>query len=140
MGHFSMLVKTVDYHDVNAGKTLASSLHDTGFAILVNHPVSPQRIDEAYAQWGAFFEDSKKHDWLRDPERQDGYFPFKSENAKDAPAKDLKEFFHVYPWGRVPSELETMTRQLYQDLFALGVELLEWLDADLPDHIRAKLS
>jgi len=135
-----MLVKTVDYHDTNARKMLASSLHETGFAILVNHPVSSERIAEAYEQWGAFFADNKKQDWLRDPDLQDGYFPFKSENAKDAPAKDLKEFFHVYPWGRVPSDLEAMTRQLYQDLFSLGVELLEWLDEALPEPIKAKLS
>lgn len=135
-----MQVKTVDYRDTNARKMLASSLHETGFAILVNHPVSPKRIDEAYAHWGAFFADSKKHDWLRDPDHQDGFFPFKSENAKDAPAKDLKEFYHIYPWGRIPSELEAMTRQLYQDLFDLGVALLEWLDEALPENQKAKLS
>ena len=51
-------------------------------------------------------------------EKHDGYFPFRSENAKGVEIKDLKEFYHVFPWGRVPPELETETRKLYNDLFS----------------------
>lgn len=135
-----MIVKTVNYQSSNAGADLAESLRKTGFAVLVNHPVTPQRIEDIYASWAAFFADESKHDWLRDPERQDGFFPFQSENAKGALAKDLKEFYHVYPWGRVPPELEDITRRLYQDLTTLGIELLGWLDDTLPDHLRQALS
>ena len=28
---------------------------------------------------------------------KDGFFPFRTESAKNNPIKDLKEFFHVYP-------------------------------------------
>lgn len=135
-----MNVKTVDYHSSHASADLAESLRNTGFAVLVNHPITPQRIEEIYSSWAAFFADSSKHDWLRDPERQDGFFPFQSEHAKGSPAKDLKEFYHVYPWGRVPPQLEDMTRSLYQDLHLLGIELLGWLDYALPDHLKQLLS
>ena len=96
------------------------------FAVLANHPIRADRIDEAYALWGGFFASDSKS-YLRDYEKQDGYFPFKSEHAKDAQKKDLKEFYHVYPWGRVPEDLEAFTRQLYADLTAIGIELLSGL-------------
>jgi len=135
-----MQVKTVDYRAENASAMLAESLRDTGFAVLANHPVSAARIDEAYAAWGGFFAGENKMDWLRDPENQDGYFPFLSENAKDAKAKDLKEFYHVYSWGRVPDSIADLTRALYADLVALGQELLGWLDAEMPAEVRAKMT
>ena len=135
-----MKIETVDYTASDAGDRLARSLRETGFAVLANHPIRADRIDEAYALWGGFFASDRKLNYLRDYEKQDGYFPFKSEHAKDAQKKDLKEFYHVYPWGRVPEELEAFTRQLYADLTAIGIELLSWLDQLMPDEISASLS
>ena len=135
-----MKIETVDYTASDAGDRLARSLRETGFAVLANHPIRADRIDEAYALWGGFFASDSKLNYLRDYEKQDGYFPFKSEHAKDAQKKDLKEFYHVYPWGRVPEDLEAFTRQLYADLTAIGIELLSWLDQQMPDEISASLS
>ena len=135
-----MNIETVDYTASDAGERLARSLRETGFAVLANHPIRADRIDEAYALWGGFFASDSKLNYLRDYEKQDGYFPFKSEHAKDAQKKDLKEFYHVYPWGRVPEDLEAFTRQLYADLTAIGIELLSWLDQLMPDEISASLS
>jgi len=135
-----MKIETVDYTASDAGDRLARSLRETGFAVLANHPIRAGRIDEAYALWGGFFASDSKLNYLRDYEKQDGYFPFKSEHAKDAQKKDLKEFYHVYPWGRVPEDLEAFTRQLYADLTAIGIELLSWLDQLMPDEISASLS
>ena len=135
-----MQIETVDYKASDAPQRLARSLRETGFAVLANHPISPERIDEAYDLWGGFFASETKSDYLRDYEKQDGYFPFKSEHAKDAAKKDLKEFYHVYPWGRVPEDLNAFTRQLYADLTAIGVELLSWLDQQMPEELRNRLS
>ena len=135
-----MKIETVDYTASDAGDRLARSLRETGFAVLANHPIRADRIDEAYALWGGFFASDSKLNYLRDYEKQDGYFPFKSEHAKDAQKKDLKEFYHVYPWGRVPEDLEAFTRQLYADLTAIGVELLSWLDQQMPEEVSATLS
>ena len=135
-----MKIETVDYTASDAGDRLARSLRETGFAVLANHPIRADRINEAYALWGGFFASDSKLNYLRDYEKQDGYFPFKSEHAKDAQKKDLKEFYHVYPWGRVPEDLEAFTRQLYADLTAIGIELLSWLDQLMPDEISASLS
>tara|TARA_A200000113_G_scaffold214497_1_gene217876 strand:- start:884 stop:1720 length:837 start_codon:yes stop_codon:yes gene_type:complete len=135
-----MKIETVDYTASDAGERLARSLRETGFAVLANHPIRADRIDEAYALWGGFFASDSKLNYLRDYEKQDGYFPFKSEHAKDAQKKDLKEFYHVYPWGRVPENLEAFTRKLYADLTAIGIELLSWLDQLMPGEISASLS
>ena len=135
-----MKVQLVDYQASDAAGHLITSLHETGFAILTNHPITPARIDESYQAWGKFFAGSDKENWLRNPDTQDGYFPFKSEHAKDAAAKDLKEFYHVYPWGQIPPQLESITRALYKDLFDLGITLLGWLDDALPAPQKNKLS
>ena len=135
-----MQIRTVDYTAKDAAIQLAQSLHETGFAVLTDHPITSERITQAYESWGRFFDSGPKMDYLRDPVKQDGFFPFKSEHAKGAVQKDLKEFFHVYPWGRVPAEIESLTRSFYHDLFALGVELLGWLDDQLPADISARLS
>ena len=50
-----------------------------------------------------------------------------SPNMPRRTEKRLKEFYHVYPWGRVPEDLEAFTRQLYADLTAIGIELLSGL-------------
>ena len=133
-------IQTVGYTDPQAPAAFVRSLRETGFAVLTGHPIGPERIAEAYAAWGGFFNSDSKHDYLVNPETQDGYFPFKSENAKGAKAKDLKEFYHVYPKGRVPDEVEALTRALYDDLVAIGVTLLEWLQAESPPEIRARFS
>ena len=100
-----MNVETVDYRASDAGETLTRSLRDTGFAVLANHPITPERIDAIYAAWGDFFAGQDKFDFAVQPPAHDGYFAFRSENAKDSPVKDLKEFFHVYPGCRLPEEL-----------------------------------
>ena len=133
-------IQTVSYTDPGAPAAFARSLRETGFAVLTDHPIGADRIQGAYASWGGFFNSEAKHDWVVDPKTQDGYFPFKSENAKGAKAKDLKEFYHVYPEGRVPPELEAETRKLHADLTAIGARLLEWLQVESPDDIRGAFS
>jgi len=135
-----MKIEIVDYTASDAAERLSRSLQETGFAVLANHPIRPEQIDEAYELWSGFFASDSKSAYLRDYEKQDGYFPFKSEHAKDAQKKDLKEFYHVYPWGRVPEDLEVFTRKLYADLTAIGVELLSWLDRQMPEEVSTSLS
>jgi len=135
-----MHVQTVDYNAIDAPEILMRSLHETGFAVLANHPISHKQVKSIYDNWGKFFASDAKHDFIRDIEKHDGYFPFRSENAKGVEIKDLKEFYHVFPWGRVPPELEAETRKLYNDLFGLGLTLLKWLDDCLPSNVQNTLS
>jgi isopenicillin N synthase-like dioxygenase len=133
-------IRTVSYTGGDAPAAFTRSLRETGFAVLTDHPIASRRIEEAYEAWGAFFRSERKRDWLADPERQDGYFPYRSEHAKGASVKDLKEFYHVYPDGRVPQELERLTRALYGDLVAIGATLLGWVQENAPAEVTARFS
>lgn len=135
-----MQVMSVDYRSAQAAARFEQSLRETGFAVLTGHPVPAATIDAAYADWAAFFASDAKHRWTFDPDRQDGYFPFRSENAKDHPQKDLKEFFHVYPKTTLPDELGGRTRELYAALSSLAGELLGWIEDHAPADVRAGLS
>ncbi len=83
-----------------------------------------------------FFARDEKFAYAVQPPCHDGYFAFRSENAKDSPVKDLKEFFHVYPDSAMPDALSTATTALYADLQSLGVELLSWIQKESPENIR----
>ncbi len=133
-------IQTVSYTANDAPAAFTRSLRETGFAVLTGHPIGPERIREAYAQWGRFFASPEKHRYAAKGGAQAGFFPFRSENAKGVTAKDLKEFYHVYPDGPVPPELEVMTRRLYADLVAIGAALLEWVEAEAPAGVTAAFS
>jgi isopenicillin N synthase-like dioxygenase len=133
-------ITTVSYTDDAAPAKFARSLHNTGFAVLTDHPITPERIETIYASWGTFFNSEAKFEWTPTDGAQDGFFPFRSENAKDAAAKDLKEFYHVYPRGKVPPELEAETRTLHSDLVAVGATLLGWLQDQNPKEVTEALS
>ena len=133
-------IQTVSYTSPEAPAAFTRSLRDTGFAVLTDHPIAPARITDAYAAWGGFFNSEDKHAYTVNPDTQDGYFPFRSENAKGVKAKDLKEFYHVYPKGRVPDSLAPLTRQLYADLVAVGATLLGWVQDNAPAEVTARFS
>ena len=77
-----MNVEMVDYKAPDAAASMARSLHETGFAVLYNHPITATRIDSIYQGWGDFFAGEAKFDFAVQPPRHDGYFAFRSENAR----------------------------------------------------------
>ncbi|GMG81161.1 2OG-Fe(II) oxygenase family protein [Paralimibaculum aggregatum] len=133
-------IATVSYRDPGAPAKFARSLHETGFAVLTDHPIAPERIQATYDAWGRFFASEEKHAFTRAPGGAAGFFPFRSENAKDSAVKDLKEFYHVYADGPVPPALEAGTRALHADLVAVGATLLGWLQDESPAEVTARLS
>lgn len=135
-----MKVLNVDYTSGTASELFCLSLKETGFAVLNNHPISTSLIEQTYQEWRDFFYSNRKHDFLFDREAQDGYFPYRSENAKGWKVSDLKEFYHVYPWGRIPSEIRNVSLQLFNDLNHLSTELLQWVENWLPDAVAQQLS
>ena len=110
-----MRVQVVDYTAENAAQQFVESLHETGFGVLTNHPIQQHLVESIYKNWYEFFATEEKHDFAFDPTKQDGYFaPDISEVAKGFTKKDLKEYYHVYPWGRVPAQLEEEIRTYYK--------------------------
>lgn len=140
-----MNVRIVDYRAADAAEQFTRSLHETGFGVLVNHPIDQQLVEKIYSDWLAFFGTPQKHDYAFSVEKQDGYFsPAISETAKGASLKDIKEYFHIYPWGRVPPQLADDARRYYASTNALARELLGWVEqytpADIAAHYREPLS
>lgn len=133
-------IETVRFTDPAAPAAFTRSLRETGFAVLEDHPIGPERIEEAYRAWGGFFASDAKAGFTRVPPSPAGYYPFRSENAKGSAHKDLKEFFQVYPDTRLPEDVATLTRRLYDDLLALGATLLGWIEDNTPADVRARFS
>lgn len=135
-----MHVLNVDYRSANAPSLFCQSLRETGFAVLNHHPISTDLIENTYGLWKNFFSSEEKQQYLFQRETQDGYFPFRSENAKNYKIGDLKEFFHVYPWGRIPPDASAKTLELYRMLQQLAAELLQWIENLLPQSVSSQLS
>ena len=135
-----MQVAKIHYNDKNAPTAFTESLKDTGFGLLVDHPILPELIKTVYREWKDFFESELKHTYLFDPLKQDGYFPLGTENAKGYSAKDHKEFFHFYLWGRTPDSISPATKELYDSLVNITSLLLEWIELNTPPEIRSRFS
>ncbi|MBA4344562.1 MAG: 2OG-Fe(II) oxygenase [Methylibium sp.] len=134
-----MQVKVVDYRAADAAEQFTRSLHETGFGVLVNHPIQQALVEKIYADWLSFFNGQEKHQYAFSKEKQDGYFSTEiSETAKGFTQKDIKEYFHVYPWGRIPEQLRADAMSYYEQANALAAELLSWVERYTPAAI-AKL-
>ncbi len=135
-----MKVLTVDYRNPEAPAQFAESLKRTGFAVIRNHPLPQSLIGDVFNDWKNYFASSDKMNDRFDPKTQAGYFPFKSENAKDSKIKDLKEFYHLFTETPVPASVGPRTKQLYGQMTDFAVELLGWIQNNTPDSVRSKFS
>ena len=133
-------VSTVDFRSEASSVEFVDSLRKPGFAVVKNHPINMDLVNQVYSLWSNFFSSTEKHNYLFHTIKQDGYFPFKSEHAKGCADKDLKEFYHIYPWGRCPESIEEKTRLLYSQLVDLASLLLTWIEEEVPDGISSKFS
>ena len=133
-------ILTIDYHSSKFGAELTTSLKNTGFAVIKNHPISDQLINQIYDEWKIFFNSDSKHNYLFHPVKQDGYFPYLSENAKGRKVKDLKEFYHIYNWGRYPSEISDKTNLLISEFKKMAYKLLADINNHSPDSIKNSYS
>lgn len=136
-----MQIAIVDYKNKMAAKEFTDSLHNTGFGVISNHPIDISLIDDVYEEWRQFFQNPHRHDYLFDKTTQDGYVPPSlSETAKGYKEKDLKEFYHLYSWGRYPNMLSDKTKKLQEQLTTLATELLKWIEEFTPKPIAEKFS
>ena len=135
-----MNVRKVNYGDPSAPSEFTKSLKQTGFGVLSDHPIDKDLIDNVYKEWSDFFNSENKRRYLFNEVDQDGYFPFQTENAKGQTLKDLKEFYHIYPWGKYPKEVSNTTRILFDQLLELTSTLLEWIQDQTPIDIASEFS
>ena len=135
-----MNVRTVNYTDSKAPHEFTRSLRETGFSVLIHHSIPKHLVDEVYSEWKEFFRSDAKTNYKFDPIKQDGFFPFGTENEKGCQTKDLKEFYHIYLWGHYPVEISSATIELYGRLVELTSVLLGWIQDETPDHVKSLFS
>ncbi|WP_281222523.1 2OG-Fe(II) oxygenase family protein [Photobacterium sanguinicancri] len=136
-----MKLEAVDYTAENAEQLFVESLRNTGFGVLKNHPIQQQLVNSIYENWYTFFNDEGKTDFTFNVDTQDGLFPTDvSETAKGHAKKDIKEFFHYYPWGQCPEALRAEIQNYYEQANALAAELLSWVEKHAPDTVSSTFS
>jgi len=136
-----MHLPVVDFTSPTAPQEFCKSLHETGFGVLKNHPLNQDLVESIYAEWLAFFKSEAKHQYPNDPAKHDGYFsPSVSETAKNNTKKDLKEFYHIYPWGRYPAEVSDNAQRYYAQGANLAATLLGWVEENSPPEVKARYS
>jgi isopenicillin N synthase-like dioxygenase len=137
-----MDVAVVDYQAPDAHEAFAHSLKETGFAVIVNHPIAPSLIEQVQQEWLSYFVDSDDKYTYGFGEGGDGYYaPNVSETAKGARIKDLKEFFHIYPaWGMYPTKVGRSAFEMYDQASTVAKTLLGWVERHTPADVAAGYS
>ena len=136
-----MQLPVIDYRSATAAQDFCRSLHETGFGVLANHPLDQALVQGIYDEWLAFFKSDAKHAYPQHPVKLDGYFsPAVSETAKNNTLRDLKEFFHIFPWGRYPVEVSSAARNYYAAGNQLATQLLSWVEEHSPSDVKARYS
>lgn len=131
----------IDYTAENAQQEFVESLRETGFGVLKNHPIRQELVTSIYENWQTFFDGDSKESFLFNKGTQDGFFPASvSEVAKDHKVKDIKEYYHYYPWGQCPDELHAEISQYYREANGLAGELLSWIEKYSPGEVAAGYS
>ncbi len=140
-----MILEAVDFQSPTAAQDFVKSLRETGFGVLKNHPIRQQLVSDIYAEWQTFFDSDTKFDYRYNVGTQDGFFPPDvSETAKGHTKKDIKEYFHYYPWGQCPEQHKAKLAQYYSEANKLAEQLLGWIEehtpADIAQHYSQPLS
>ena len=136
-----MKLEAVDFTAPDAQQKFVESLRQTGFGVLKNHPISQDSVASIYANWQAFFNGEEKQSYLYNKDKQDGFFPQSvSEVAKGFKKKDIKEYFHFYPWGQCPEELRDELSDYYKNTSSLAAQLLNWIEQESPAEVSKHYS
>ncbi len=136
-----MDVLSVDFKANDAQDLFTRSLRETGFAVINNHPIDQSLIQKVYSDWREFFADDRKFDYHFEESTHDGYFPLDvSETAQGYNIKDIKEYFHVYPWGQYPDFIGPATKQLSMEMTHLAAIFLQWIEDNTPEEIKNRFS
>lgn len=135
-----MDVAVVDFTAPDAPERFATSLRETGFGVITNHPLDWSLVETIYREWSELFDDPDVGEYVT-ADSVAGYFPPDvSETAKGFEVKDLKEFFHVYPWSVYPTQVTDAALRYRDQATQVALTLLDWVEQQMPPEIAARLS
>lgn len=135
------LLPTVNYEDADAPQQFVESLRATGFGVLTNHPIPQESVNSIYQHWLEFFNDENKEQYAFDPDRYDGFFAATvAEAAKGRTVRDIKEYYHYYPWGQCPEQLRGEIQSYYDIACDLASTLLGWVEEHSPSEVSGRYS
>jgi isopenicillin N synthase-like dioxygenase len=136
-----MDVAVVDFTATDAPERFTESLRETGFAVLVGHPLPWSLVEQIYREWAGLFDSPAVERYLMDPSGQVGWFPpGRSETAKGNTVRDLKEFFHVYDWSVYPAEVSDAALRYRTIATELAITLLGWVEANTPASVSDRFT
>lgn len=140
MGELKQTIPVLDLNDFLSGdaqrkqgfiKGVGDSLKDLGFFALENHGVDYHLVEKSYGVAEAFFKlsnETKTQYEKIELKGQRGFVSFGKEHAKDSPAPDLKEFWHVARrdniWPAEVPEYKSYMTSLFQQLDDCAAHLL----------------
>ncbi|MBF7687115.1 isopenicillin N synthase family oxygenase [Acinetobacter rathckeae] len=132
-----MYIATVDYQSPDAKIKFTQSLKDSGFAVLINHPLDWSQIQAIYDEWLVFFRSEHKKNYLVSSHKKGGLFSTAlSETAKGETKKDPKEFFHIFKTGVYPLEVSNNALCYYDQAHDLAKQLLGWIQQQSPVDVQ----
>lgn len=135
--HARMKLNAIDFTDADAAERFVTSLHETGFGVLKNHPLQQSQVDSIYQNWKRFFDQQRKRDFVHSS-KHDGFFPIElAEAAKDSDIRDIKEYFQFYLWGQCPEDLRQELRSYFDDTCEFAATLLGWIERYSPAGVKA---
>ena len=136
-----MALPQISYTAPGFDVAFMASLHEYGFAAVVDHPLDDDRVARIYGEWLAFFASGEAVGFRMDPQKQDGFFSLQqAEHAKGFVERDFKEYFQFYPWGRCPESLQADLASHFDAAVELGAELLSCIARSLPKAVTAELT
>ena len=131
----------ISYADPGFDAAFMASLHEYGFAAIVDHPLDDDRVARIYGEWLAYFSSGGATAFRMDPVKQDGYFSLQeAEHAKGFEERDYKEYFQFYPWGRCPEPLQADLANHFDAAVELGAELLSCIARSLPEAVTGEFT
>ncbi len=135
-----MPIERVDYNSADAAAELDRSLRDTGFALIVNTPLSATLVSSLSRHWLQFFLSAEKTNYAADADlsnSQSGYVSIaRAETAVGASVADLKECFHHLPGTRLPVALDREFIAFRQTALRIGRTLAAGLASVGPSEVR----
>ncbi|MEZ5249439.1 MAG: 2OG-Fe(II) oxygenase family protein [Ilumatobacteraceae bacterium] len=116
-------------------------MRHTGFAVLVNHPLPHELVEQIYDEWLCVLR-QRRQVRLPVPRRRPGRIlrPGRQRDRQGQHREATSRSSSTYPWGLYPSEVSDAALRYAETAKAIATTLLGWVHDHTPDAVRDRLS